>query len=78
MVTIKSQKIKNIKLASIPVIKLITTHFLVANLTPASLLQANSSEITRVEAILIPYVARVIPNKYTAKYALPPKKLAAP
>ena len=61
--TIKSAKIKKIRLAQQPKIRLRNIHLLAAFLLPNSLFVANSSETIRVEAILIPAEARVIPNR---------------
>ena len=58
----KSAKIKNIKLALIPKIKLKNKHLLAAVFAPTSLLHASSSATTLVVAILIPADARVIPK----------------
>lgn len=62
---IKSAKIKKIILAQQPKNKLKIKHLYAAFLAPISLLQANSSETTLVDAILIPAEAKVIPNIYT-------------
>ena len=61
----KSAKIKNIKLALIPKIRLKKRHLLAAVFAPTSFLQASSSATILVEAIFIPAEARVIPKTYT-------------
>ena len=65
--TMKLEKIKKIILAAKPHIKLIRIHFLATIFALVSLLQAISSEITLVAAILIPLDANVIPKIYTER-----------